>query len=209
MPDKMPTYRINEVALRSTLLAYSVKPDMEECNAIEQEVANLRFKKSISLPEINFKIVVPVLLLIGVSTLVYFNFDSIKELLSPAPEIQMPKAEVKTQPTPVTNTVATNTVAVVPTPSAAILPPVQNIDAKKQDSILAANKKPIDSVKQNNTGKQANPVMAQLPNDSASKTTRAAKQDTSVQKSDPPVKKKRKRRRRNAAMDDLNQSTID
>ena len=206
MPDKIPTYRIDESALRSKLLGYNVEVNAAECDAIEQEVSALRFKKSISLPKINLKIVVPVLLLAGLSVAAYFNLDSIKDLFNSVPEnkienkIFVPAA----QPAVVTQTVAANP---VPTPTVQnIVLPSDNILAKKQDSILTANKK-ADTIKQE-TDKKPNPVIAPPPSDSVAKSDNISKQDTSIQKTDAPVKKKKKRRRRNANMDELKESTL-
>lgn len=206
MPDKNPTYRIDESALRSKLLGYNVEVNAAECNSIEQEVSALRFKKSIALPKINLRIVLPVLLLAGLGAVIYFNIDSIKDIFTAAPETKIEnKVSLPVTKTPVvtTPTVAANPVV---TPTLTNIQPTQeNLLAKKQDSVLAAKK--ADTIKQENL-KKPNPVLAQPPNDSASKSAIINKQDTAVQKADPPVKKKRKRRRRSAAMDDLKQSTL-
>lgn len=206
MPEKFPTYRIDESALRSKLLGYTVEVNAAECNSIEQEVSALRFKKTIAFPKINLRIVLPVLLLAGLGTVIYFNLDAIKDLFSSAPETKIEnKISVPVKQTPV---VTTPTVAANPiiTPTLTNNQPSQeSILAKKQDSVSAAKK--ADTVKQENL-KKPNPVMAQPPNDSAAKSNIVSKQDTSVQKADPPVKKKRKRRRRNANMEDLKNSTL-
>ncbi len=207
MLDKIPTYRIDESALRSKLLNYKVEVNATECSAIEQEVAAMRFKKTITLPKINLRVLVPALLIVALTTVVCFNLDTIKDLFSAAPET---KIENKVS-LPVTQpVVTTQTVAAIPVPT----PTLENIIPatdhalllKKQDSILAANKK-ADSLKLA-AAKKAIPVIAPPPSDSVAKNNTISKQDTAVQKTDTPVKKKKKRRRRSAALEDIKQSTL-
>ncbi len=208
MPDKMPTYRVNEELLRSKLLGYEVEVDAARCEAIEQEVANLRFKKPINLPKVNLKIVVPALILIALTTVICFNLETIKDIFTPAPDTKAIENKVTPPVSKPTLTVSTESVAVspVPTPTqVAVQSPVQNATISKVDS--AAIKK-TDTAKQE-TSKKPNPVMAQPPSDSAAKVNNASKQDTAVQNSDPPVKKKKKRRRRNANLDELKKSTLE
>jgi hypothetical protein len=219
MPDKTPTYRINEESLRHKLLDYRVEVNPARCEAIEKEVANIRFKKTISIPKVNLRVVIPAVLIVGVTTLIIFNLDSIKDLFAPAPEIkkieykapaQVTKPEEKPSAMPSTLP-GTVSVPAVETPSTVATPPhvhnnvvatpsVTNTDAnKKNDSSAESNKKP-------------NPVLAQPPSDSSVKkedTTKAIKEDTSsIQKAEAPVKKKKKRRRRNANMEELKESTL-
>jgi len=210
MPEKMPTYRIDESLLRSKMLGYQVEVNASRCEAIEQEIAQLKFKKTISLPNINYRIVAPVVLVAALLTIVFFNLDAINDLFRPSPEIKNNTSKVSipvSKPTVAVNAQTTPTVAVsqVPTPTLANLPPpVQNVMADKADT---ATSKKSDTSKQENA-KKPNPVLAQPPSDSVAKTTEVNKQDTSVQRSGEPVKKKKKRRRRNANMDELKKSTL-
>lgn len=217
MPDKVPTYRIDESLLRSKLLGYNVEFNSGNCSAIESEVSSLRLKKSIALPNINLKKALPVVAAVLVVIIVSFNLDSISALFNPAPavqnnlvkvskpSIQKPAEQKAAQVTqtvtasPVVNTasVATNG-QVSPSPtnlndkSAAGLP-----ETKKQDPTVSVE-----------LSKKASPVAAQPPLDSSSKKNEVLKQDSSVQNAEPAVHKKKKRKRRNANMEELKESTL-
>lgn len=207
MPDKMPTYRVNEDLLRSKLLGYKVEVNIARCEAIEQEVANLRFKKPINLPKVNVKIVVPALILISLTTVICFNLEAIKDIFTPAPETKKIENKITPPVSKPTLTVSTESVVINPAPTptqATVQPPVQNATVSKVDS--AAIKK-TDTAKLE-TSKKPNPVMAQPPSDSAAKVNSASKQDTAVQNAEP-VKKKKRRRRGNANLDELKKSTLE
>lgn len=219
MPDKAPTYRINEDLLREKLLNYQVEVNASRCEAIEQEVANIRFKKTISLPKINLRIVVPAVLIVGVAMLVIFNLDSIKDIFAPAPEIKKienaPPVQVnKPAEKPAMPVTAPGTVAVpaveTPTVTNTAPPPVRNNAVVSKPDTNRDVKKNDTSVDE--SAKKPNPVLAQPPTDTSIKkedTLKAPKEDTSaLQKSEAPVKKKKKRRRRNANMEELKESTL-
>ena len=205
MPDKKPTYRIDENMLRSTLLGYTVSVDAAECNSIEQEVSSIRMQKAFVMPsaKIMIRFVIIPLLLVSTGLLLYFNMDYIRDVFTPSPEPKIKTEEKVAVPPPVTNT---QTAAVNNVP-----PPVTNSVVAKPDTIVATANKNADTVKQH-VSKQAVPVIAKPPVDSASgkpDTIKTNKVDTTSQRSsDPPVKKKKKKRRRHSAIDDLKESTL-
>lgn len=215
MPDKAPTYRIDEDRLRQKLLDYQVEVNPSRCDAIEQEVANIRFKKTIVLPKVNMRIVIPAVLIVLVTMLVIFNLDSIKDLFAPAPEVKQPEykapAEVAkpeekpaTMPSTLPGTVA---VPAVETPTIVNTPPVRSNPVVTKTNTDTELTKKSDTSAENS--KKPNPVVAQPPSDTSTKKTDTLKEDsTSIQKTEIPVKKKKKRRRRNANMEELKESTL-
>jgi len=204
MLEKAPTYRVDETLLRSKLLDYQIELNPGNCSAIEEQVASIRFKKSINLPKINYKVAASVLLVAALLTVIGANFNSIKGLFAPAPQTKVIEDQplvVETKPAINTQT-QTAEIIPVPTPTVTgLLSPVQNA-VSNTDTLVG---KKTDSSKQE-SAKKPNPVMAQPPSDSAVKAFN--KQDTSVQRSEAPVKKKKKRRRRNANLDELKESTL-
>lgn len=213
MPERNPTYRVDESLLREKLHAYKVEIDPAKCNAIEQEVANVRYKKAVKIPEINLRVAVPALLAIILLTVLALNFDSITGVFAPAEESE-PPIQQNTEPAPVSAVpvnppVADTASASVSGPASTVnvAPPVERPAEKKTEPALTI--KETDTAVQETTAKKAAPVVAQPPTDSAAKAVGENAQDTAVQKTDEPVKKKKKRRRRrNRDMDELKESTL-
>lgn len=224
MPDKTPTYRIDENLLRNKLLGYEVELNASRCGAIEEEISAMRFKKSIELPKVNVKILGAALLVLVFVTAVAFNFDSIKGMFSSDSEpgsrtVQQQETPAVSNPGPkpaANNVVVTETVA-ASTPTVAAVsngqPPVNNANqapvqptAKKMDA--AVSDKKADTTAGDNVNKtNANPVMAQPPTDSAAKVNADSKPDSAAPQQETPRKKKR--RHRNANMEELKQSTLE
>jgi hypothetical protein len=209
MPEKIPTYNVDEALLRSKLLGHTVEVNAERCQAIEADIANLRFKKTFDIPKVNLRIVAPAAAIILVVMLVLFNLESLSALFASAPDVKKPeiKASVpdnkplESVTSPGTQTTATVS---VPTPVANNVPQTpQNAVVSNADS--SPSKKSENPVQDN--AKKPNPVLAQPPSDSAAKISEPSKQDTSVQNAEP-VKKKKRRRRRHSDMDELKESTL-
>lgn len=207
MPEKRATYCIDENMLRKTLLAYSVQVNSSACDAIEQETSALRMQKSIALPnrkQLLKYVALPLALLISI-ILVCVNMESIQSAFT---SVQAP---VKV--TPAKKIIVKHTAINPPVLTAhkTIPPPVENVAVAKRDTIIVSNKTPDSAKKQ--TTKQAMPVIAEPPTDTATGKTeelsKTSKPDTASQKSEePPVKKKKKRRRHSNNLDDLKESTL-
>lgn len=209
MPEKRPTYRIDENMLRNTLLGYTVEVDAAECNAIEQEAASIRMQKAFVMPETKtlVRFVVAPLLLIIAGILVFSNIDAIKTAFTPSPQ-PLQKVEKKIVVTP--PVVKTQTVAA----ASNVPPPAVNTVVAKRDTVTVVVNKINDSAKKQNI-KQAVPVIAEPPTDSAtSKKTEnniaVNKVDTTSQKTEEPVKKRKKKRRRrsDAYIEDVKESSL-
>ncbi len=209
MPEKRPTYRINESMLRNTLLGYSVEVDAAECSAIEREASAIRMQKAFVMPEMKtiVRFVLVPLLFIASGILVYSNIEFIKAAFTPAPEPVIKSEKKIIVPPPVVNT---QTMAVINN----VPPPVVNNIVAKHDTVIVAENKVNDSAKKQNA-KQAIPVIADPPTDSATSNKaenniKTNKTDTASQKTDEPVKKKKKKRRRrsDAYIEDVKESSL-
>jgi hypothetical protein len=211
MPERTPTYRVDESLLREKMHNYRVEVDPARCEAIDREAANIRFKKSFRLPAVNLRIVVPAVLAVILVIVLAFNFNSLTSFFTSGEE--EPPVQEKTLPQPNTTpsvaveaeTIATPTPATSATNSVVVSPakPDQAPVIQKKEEDTA--QKRADSSTRDSNAKKAEPVVAQPPTDTAAKTNEA-KQD-SVQ-NDEPAKKKKKRRRRDRSMDELKESTL-
>ncbi len=216
MPEKRPTYRINETMLRSTLLGYTVEVNAAECSAIEQEASSIRMQKAFVMPEMKtiIKFVVIPLLLITTGILVYSNIDSIRSAFTPTPQ---PALKVENLPAGKAGKIVSSS-PVVKTQTVAVInivpPPVVNNIIAKSDTVIVAENKVNDSAKKQNI-KQAGPVIADPPTDSATlkkneNSIKTNKVDTASQKTNEPVKKKKKKRRKrsDAYIEDVKESSL-
>lgn len=217
MPEKAPTYRIDENLLREKLSGYRVEIDPAKCSAIEEDIAHIRFQKTLQLPRVNLRLVVPAILFVGLITLLIVNFDSITGLFTSEPEtIPAPPttsvpdehpAAANATPVETTNTESLSAQPAL-TATAGIQVPaaIQKTPTVKPET-LAAEKR-TDTVPAESAAKKPSPVMAQPPNDSAAKTSEMNAGDTAVQDNAQPEKRKKRRRKRNSNMDELKESTL-
>lgn len=213
MPERMPAYRVDEARLRQKLQAYTVEVDPVKCDAIEQEAADIRYKKAIKLPGINFRVLVPVVLAIILLTVVALNFDSITTMFGPA-EKSEPLIQQTAEPEPANTAPVSQPPAdtwstpgqSAATNSTVVSPPAEQPAENRTENPVTL-KKP-DTAVQETTAKKATPVVAQPPPDSAARVGENP-QDTAIQKSEEPVKKKKRRKRRDRVMDELKESTLE
>lgn len=212
MPDKNPIYRLDEELLRKKLLNYSVTPDPAECDAIEREVADLRIKKNISLPNVNWRKIVPAAAIVVLLALIGFNLQTISGWFSPAPEVKPVQEQTIVQPeekisTPAPPATVTETASAVNTNTITTMPSDNVVKQVTKQPAVETAKKTDTVVSETATTKKPAPVLAQPPSDSAVKKVESRNIDTAVEKREAPVKKK-KRRRRNANIDELKESTL-
>lgn len=214
MPERIPTYRVDERLLREKLQACKVESDPAKCELIEQEAANIRYKKAVNIPEINLRIAVPAALAVILIVVVALNFDSITGMFKPAEESAQP-VQQNVEPAPVT--VAPVSPPVTDTASG-LTPPAEPSVTITSPEVKPAGKKTeppptakeADTAAPETTAKKGEPVIAQPPSDSAARISGEGPQDTAVRKAEEPEKKKKKRRRRrNRDMEELKESTLE
>jgi hypothetical protein len=212
MPDKKGTYPVNESALRNALLRHTVEVNTDHCNSIEQEVAGLRMQRSIVIPDTKVLarlVLIPVIML-ALGAVIFYNFNSIKELLTPSVKAAEVKNNAVISAAP--QDTKSQPVSTSATPSQVNL---NNQVAKPDTHFISSGKLSDSSLQQ--ASRQANPVIAAPPTDSA--VTAVKKEETQVaaysvdsatlKSASHPVKKKKRRRHSSlGSIDDIRESAL-